>query len=62
MQINLADAIKIYAKACHAWYGDAARKVALRRAQELRVKGDWEGVEVWEQLAAELAVAESRRH
>jgi hypothetical protein len=24
--------------------------------QELRFKGDWEGVKVWEQLADELAV------
>lgn len=56
MRISLDDAIKMYAKACHAWYGSGARKVALRRAQELRVKGDAEGVRVWEQLAAELTV------
>jgi len=56
VQIDLEDAIKMYAKACKAWYGDGARKVALRRVQELRVKGDMEGVIVWERLAAELAV------
>ena len=59
MRIELNDAIKMYAKACHAWYGDGARKVVLRRAQELRVKGDWEGVRVWEQLALELTVSEA---
>ena len=59
MQIDLEDAIKMYAKACQAWYGDGARKVALRRVEELRVKGDMEGVIVWERLAAELAVPPS---
>jgi hypothetical protein len=56
VQIDLDDAIKIYAKACKAWYGSGAREVALRRVQELRVRGDAEGVRVWEQLAAELSV------
>lgn len=56
MQINLDDAIKMYAKACHARYGGRARKVALRRAQELRAKGDAEGVRVWERLADELSI------
>jgi len=56
VHIDLNDAIKMYAKACKAWYGSGARKVALRRVQELRVKGDLEGVRVWEQLAAELAI------
>jgi hypothetical protein len=56
VQIDLEDAIKIYAKACQAWYGDGARKIALRRVRELQVKGDVQGVEVWERLAAELTV------
>jgi hypothetical protein len=55
VRIDLADAIKMYADACCAWYGGRARKVALRRAQELRRQGDLEGVKVWEQLASELA-------
>jgi hypothetical protein len=59
VQIDLNDAIKMYAKACYAWYGDSARKVALRRAQELRIKGDMEGVRVWEQLAAELPIPDT---
>ncbi len=59
VRIELDDAIKVYAKACHAWYGDRARQVALGRAQELRARGDWEGVKVWEQLAAELAAPEA---
>jgi hypothetical protein len=56
--IDLNDAIKMYAKACRAWYGGRARNVVLGRAHELRARGDWEGVKVWEQLAAELAVSE----
>jgi hypothetical protein len=59
VQIELTDAIKMYAKACRAWYGSGARKVALRRVHELRVKGDLEGVRVWEQLAAELTVPDA---
>jgi hypothetical protein len=59
VQIELPDAIKMYAKACRAWYGSGARKVALRRVQELRVKGDLEGVKVWEQLATELTVPDA---
>jgi len=55
VQIELEDAIKMYAKACQAWYGDGARKIALRRARELQVKGDAQGVEVWERLVAETA-------
>ena len=57
MRIDLNDAIKMYAKACHTWYGVRAPQVALGRAQELRAQGDWEGVKVWEQLAAELATS-----
>jgi hypothetical protein len=60
VQINLDDAIKMYAKACKARYGSGARKMALRRVQELRVTGDAEGVRVWEQLAAELAAPGAR--
>jgi hypothetical protein len=55
VQIDLNDAIKMYARACEAWYGDAAPRIALRRAHELRGKGDVEGVKVWERLAAELS-------
>jgi hypothetical protein len=59
VRIDLDDAIKIYADVCCAWYGGRARNVALRRMQELRRRGDWEGVKVWEQLASELALRES---
>ena len=59
MRIDLADAIKMYADACCAWYGGRARKVVLRRVQELRHRGDLEGVKVWEQLASELALRET---
>ena len=58
VEIDLNDAIKMYAKACHAWYGGAARGIALQRAQELRVNGDSEGTDVWQRLAAELSLAE----
>jgi hypothetical protein len=60
VRIDLHDAIKMYAKACHAWYGSRACNVALRRAEQLRERGDWEGVKVWEQLASELSRKQTR--
>lgn len=58
MQIELNDAIKIYAKACRSWYGGRAQKVVLKRAQELHQLGDTEGSKVWQQLAIELGSGE----
>ena len=54
MRIEIDDAIEIYAQACRKWYGGRARHVALKRAKELRLKGDYGGGEVWEKLASEI--------
>lgn len=54
MQIELDDAIEIYARACRKWYGGRAKHMALKRAKELRQKGDHNGGEVWEKLAVEI--------
>jgi hypothetical protein len=54
MQIGIDDAVSIYARACRAWYGARAAKVARAEIQKLRRRGDWSGVEVWTKLATEL--------
>ena len=59
MYIDLDDAIKIYAKACRAWYGRRARNVVLRRAGKLQELGDTEGARVWHRVEAELARSEA---
>jgi hypothetical protein len=60
MWIDLADAIKIYARMCRARYGRAGRTLILARAEELRRRGDIEGADVFEQVAHELSVLDRR--
>jgi hypothetical protein len=55
MWIDLADAIKIYARMCRARYGSKGPAVVLARAEELRRQGDLEGANVFEQVALELS-------
>ncbi len=54
MQIGIDDAVSMYARACRAWYGARAVKVAEAEIQKLRKRGDWSGVEVWTKLAKQL--------
>lgn len=54
MDVGIDDAVSMYARACRAWYGPRAAKVARAEIQKLRKRGDWSGVEVWTQLAKEL--------
>jgi hypothetical protein len=54
MHIGIDDAVSMYARACRAWYGPRASKVARAEIQKLRKRGDWSGVEVWSKLAKEL--------
>ena len=61
MWIGLNEAIQIYAKALQARQGRLARKSVLRTVQELRAKGDEQGAQVWEELAAELSSSEHAR-
>jgi hypothetical protein len=55
MQVNTDDAIVIYARACRAWYGMRATRVAKTRAQELRKRGDTSGFEAWSKVAEEVS-------
>jgi len=54
MNIGIDDAVSMYARACRAWYGPRAAKVARAEIQKLRKRGDLSGVEVWTKLAQEL--------
>jgi hypothetical protein len=54
MNVSVDEAVTIYARFCHAWYGGRAERVARSRIQHLRRKGDTKGVEVWEKLVREL--------
>jgi|EndMetStandDraft_5_1072996.scaffolds.fasta_scaffold602133_2 hypothetical protein len=54
MHIGIDDAVSMYARACRAWYGPRAAKVARAEIQKLRKRGDWSGVEVWTKLAQQL--------
>ena len=58
MWIDLADAIKIYARMCRARYGAEAPAVVLARAEQLRRQGDLEGADVFERVAVELSALE----
>jgi hypothetical protein len=62
MQVSPAEAAKIYAKACRAWYGPRAHRVVLKRLQEMRTLGDHSGIKAWEQVAAELKADEDARN
>jgi hypothetical protein len=54
MHISLSDALKIHARVSRTRFGRAAKKRALKTAQDLRRVGDSVGAGVWEQLAAEI--------
>jgi hypothetical protein len=54
--IDIDDAVRIYAKMLRARLGSRrGAKGALEKADDLRAKADWSGVEGWEAVAAELA-------
>jgi hypothetical protein len=56
MWIDLDEAIQIYARMLRSRLGSAgAAKAALEKADDLRAKGDWSGVKVWEAVAANVA-------
>jgi hypothetical protein len=54
MNVSVDEAVTMYARFCHAWYGGRAEQVARGRIQHLRRKGDTKGVEGWEKLVREL--------
>ena len=54
MHIDLNEAIRIHVRVGRARYGRAAKKRALKTAQNLRQAGDQTGAAVWERLAAEI--------
>jgi hypothetical protein len=61
MNVSADEAVTMYARFCHAWYGRRAERVARSRLQHLRRKGDAKGVEVWEKLVRELKSSDQQR-
>ena len=54
MQIDLSDAVKIYAKMCRARFGPRAAKIIKEQKERLQAKGDHFGARVWDRLDAEI--------
>lgn len=54
MQIDLDQAIDIYARAMRARHRGRARLVALEQSEHLRSVGDHEGSHVWKRMAERL--------
>ena len=54
MHVSHDDAATIYARACRAWYGKGALRVVTGKVNELKRRGDAEGVVAWSKVAAAL--------
>jgi hypothetical protein len=59
MNVSCDDAAVIYARACRAWYGRSALRVVTGKVDELRRRGDADGVAAWTKVAAVLSQAKS---
>jgi hypothetical protein len=55
MHVTADDAARMYARACRAWYGGRALRVAKRTIRQLGQRGDKRGVEAWTKVADQLA-------
>jgi len=55
MHITQDDAALIYARVCRAWYGRRALRVVADKVNELKRRGDTDGVAAWNKVAAALA-------
>jgi hypothetical protein len=49
----------IYARACMAWYGKRALRVAKQQVLVLQGRGDKRGVEAWSKVAEKIAQIQS---
>jgi len=54
MWIKLPEAVKMYARFCEARYGTSASKTVREKAQQLKLKGDLQGHQIWIDVAAEI--------
>jgi hypothetical protein len=61
MHIDLNEAIRIHARVGRVRFGRAARKRALKTAQNLRQAGDHTGAAVWERLATEIEQVDGKK-
>ena len=55
LRITEDDAAFMYARACRAWYGRRAPKVAKRTIKQLEQARDESGVRIWSRIADHLA-------
>jgi len=63
MHIGMADAVKIYARMCHARYGALAVEIVRDQVRRLHAKGDRSGVTQWQKVENEIHhLARQRRH
>jgi hypothetical protein len=58
MQVN-QDEIVMYARACRAWYGGRAARIARTKASDLQHRGDTSGFEAWTRVADEVTRLQS---
>jgi hypothetical protein len=65
MKMSTDDAAAIYARMCHARYGNRATHVVKDKIRELQNRGDASGIDAWTKVAGKLAKvrgdADSRR-
>ncbi len=54
MYVSSDDAAVIYARFCHAWYGNRAPVIVTHRIRELQRAGDLGGVRAWTRVADKL--------
>jgi hypothetical protein len=55
MKITKEDAAAMYARACRAWYGRRAPGIVQSKIQQLRRRGDIDGVQAWSEVAHQLS-------
>lgn len=60
MWITTDEAAEMYARYCRARYGARARKIAERKAAELRASGDIEGERVWSKVKTQIELQSAR--
>ena len=60
MQVGRSEAAAIYARACCAWYGAKALKIAQESIRRCRRREDATGVEIWTEIARLISEMKAR--
>ena len=56
MQVSKSEAAQIYARACTAWYGAKALKIAHGSIQRCKQQGDIDGAALWAEIATAISL------